>query len=108
MIEKKDDISVLICDDSALMRNLISRIVDETEGLKVVGKAVQIFCEEEIVANSLNCYISDSRDYSLLNFEQQSCTTMHGCLFIKKSSSPDKTAQNGGVFSSVPLSHSFA
>ena len=43
---------------------------------------IQIFCEEEIVANSLNCYISDSRDDSLLNFEQQSCTTMYGCLFI--------------------------
>ncbi|MCR5047058.1 MAG: chemotaxis response regulator protein-glutamate methylesterase [Treponema sp.] len=34
-----DDISVLICDDSALMRNLISRIIDGTEGMKVVGKA---------------------------------------------------------------------
>lgn len=34
-----DDISVLICDDSALMRNLIGRIIDETQGLKVVGKA---------------------------------------------------------------------
>ena len=34
-----DDISVLICDDSALMRNLIGRIVDETEGMKVVARA---------------------------------------------------------------------
>ncbi len=34
-----DDISVLICDDSALMRNLISRIIDGTEGMRVVGKA---------------------------------------------------------------------
>ena len=34
-----DDISVLICDDSALMRNLISRIIDGTEGMKVVAKA---------------------------------------------------------------------
>ena len=34
-----DDISVLICDDSALMRNLISRIVDGTEGMNVVAKA---------------------------------------------------------------------
>jgi len=34
-----DDISVLICDDSALMRNLISRIVDGTEGMSVVAKA---------------------------------------------------------------------
>ncbi|MCR4580701.1 MAG: chemotaxis-specific protein-glutamate methyltransferase CheB [Treponema sp.] len=34
-----DDISVMICDDSALMRNLISRIVDEVSGLTVCGKA---------------------------------------------------------------------
>ncbi len=35
-----DDIEVLVCDDSALMRNLISRIVDETEGFKVCGTAM--------------------------------------------------------------------
>jgi two-component system chemotaxis response regulator CheB len=35
-----DDIEVLVCDDSALMRNLISRIIDETEGLKVCGTAM--------------------------------------------------------------------
>ncbi|MCH5293310.1 MAG: chemotaxis response regulator protein-glutamate methylesterase [Treponema sp.] len=34
-----DTISVMICDDSALMRNLIGRIVDETGGLTVCGKA---------------------------------------------------------------------
>lgn len=34
-----DDISVLVTDDSALMRNLISRIIDGTEGMKVVGTA---------------------------------------------------------------------
>lgn len=34
-----DEISVLICDDSALMRNLIGRIIDGITGLKVVGKA---------------------------------------------------------------------
>lgn len=34
-----DDISVLICDDSALMRNLISRIIDGTEGMRVAAKA---------------------------------------------------------------------
>lgn len=33
-----DEISVLICDDSALMRNLIGRIIDETDGMKVAGK----------------------------------------------------------------------
>lgn len=34
-----DDISVLICDDSALMRNLIGRIVEDVDGFKIVGKA---------------------------------------------------------------------
>ena len=35
-----DDISVVICDDSALMRNLISRVIEGTEGLSVAGKAM--------------------------------------------------------------------
>lgn len=35
-----EDISVLICDDSALMRNLISRIIDGADGMKIVGKAM--------------------------------------------------------------------
>ena len=35
-----DDISVLVCDDSALMRNLISRIIENTPGLSVAGKAM--------------------------------------------------------------------
>ncbi len=35
-----DPISVLVVDDSALMRNLISRIVDSTPGLKAVDKAM--------------------------------------------------------------------
>jgi len=35
-----DDIRVAICDDSALMRNLIGRIIEENEGLTVAGKAV--------------------------------------------------------------------
>ena len=34
-----DKISVMICDDSALMRNLISRIISDCEGLEVVAKA---------------------------------------------------------------------
>lgn len=34
-----EDISVAICDDSALMRNLIGRIVEGTEGLSVCFKA---------------------------------------------------------------------
>ena len=35
-----DDLNVLVCDDSALMRNLISRIVDGTEGMKTIGTAM--------------------------------------------------------------------
>lgn len=34
-----ENISVVLCDDSALMRNLIGRIVDNTLGMKVIGKA---------------------------------------------------------------------
>ena len=34
-----DKISVLICDDSALMRNLIGRIIADYDGLEIVGKA---------------------------------------------------------------------
>ena len=34
-----DDISVMICDDSALMRNLIGRIIEGTTGMSVCGKA---------------------------------------------------------------------
>ncbi len=35
-----NDISVLICDDSALMRNLIGRIIENAEGLTLAGKAM--------------------------------------------------------------------
>lgn len=35
-----DDIEVLVCDDSALMRNLITRIIDGTEGMKVCATAM--------------------------------------------------------------------
>ena len=35
-----NDISVMICDDSALMRNLIGRIVEEADGLVLAGKAM--------------------------------------------------------------------
>ena len=37
---KYDVLNVQICDDSALMRNLVSRIINETPGMKVVGKAM--------------------------------------------------------------------
>lgn len=74
MIEKKDDISVLICDDSALMRNLISRIVDETEGLKVVGKAEN----GQALLDMLN---TTKPDVILLDIEMP---VMNGVEFLKK------------------------
>ncbi len=44
-----DDISVLICDDSALMRNLISRVIESTPGMSVAGKAMNgQFCIDKI------------------------------------------------------------
>ncbi len=33
-------VSVLVCDDSALMRNLLGRIIDGAEGLELAGKAM--------------------------------------------------------------------
>lgn len=39
-MDNMDNIEVLVCDDSALMRNLISRIVDGTEGMTVCGTAM--------------------------------------------------------------------
>lgn len=34
-----DPLSVVVCDDSALMRNLVSRIINDTPGMEVIGKA---------------------------------------------------------------------
>ena len=34
-----DPLSVMICDDSALMRNLVSRIIADAPGMEVIGKA---------------------------------------------------------------------
>lgn len=36
---KHDNLNVVVCDDSALMRNLISRIIDDIPGMNVVAKA---------------------------------------------------------------------
>ena len=44
-----DDIQVLVCDDSALMRNLISRMIDSIEGMHTVGTAMNgRFCLQKI------------------------------------------------------------
>lgn len=69
-----DDISVLICDDSALMRNLIGRIIDETTGLKVVGKA-------ENGQDLLNKLPELKPDVILLDIEMP---VMSGVEFLKR------------------------
>ncbi|MBB5218606.1 MAG: chemotaxis response regulator protein-glutamate methylesterase [Treponema sp.] len=44
-----DNIEVLVCDDSALMRNLISRIIDSTDGMTTIGTAMNgKFCLQKI------------------------------------------------------------
>ncbi len=69
-----EDISVLICDDSALMRNLIGRIIDGTEGMKVVGKAMngQFAVEKVPLLNP---------DVMVLDIEMP---VMNGIEFLKK------------------------
>lgn len=37
---EKETVSVMICDDSALMRNLVGRMIEKAEGLELVGKAM--------------------------------------------------------------------
>ena len=69
-----DDISVMICDDSALMRNLIGRIVDETTGLTVCGKA-------ENGQDLLDKLKTVKPDVILLDIEMP---VMTGLQFLKK------------------------
>ena len=55
-----DDIQVLVCDDSALMRNLISRIIDSTDGMKVVGTAMNgKFLLQKIPLLKPDCIVLD-------------------------------------------------
>ena len=69
-----DDISVMICDDSALMRNLIGRIVDETTGMTVCGKA-------ENGQDLINKLKTAKPDVILLDIEMP---VMTGLQFLKK------------------------
>ena len=69
-----DDISVLVCDDSALMRNLIGRIVDETTGLKVCGKAEN---GQDLLDKIPQC----NPDVILIDIEMP---VMNGVEFLKK------------------------
>mgnify|MGYP004450300767 CR=1 FL=1 len=55
-----EDIEVLVCDDSALMRNLITRIIDGTEGMKVCGTAMNgKFCLEKLEKSSPDIILLD-------------------------------------------------
>ena len=69
-----DDISVMVCDDSALMRNLIGRIVDETQGMTVCGKAENGLDLIEKLKNT-------KPDVVLLDIEMPK---MNGSEFLKK------------------------
>ena len=69
-----DDISVMICDDSALMRNLIGRIVDETTGMTVCGKA-------ENGQDLIDKLKTAKPDVILLDIEMPK---MNGVEFLKK------------------------
>ncbi|MCF0241625.1 MAG: chemotaxis-specific protein-glutamate methyltransferase CheB [Treponema sp.] len=69
-----EDISVAICDDSALMRNLIGRIIDGTEGLSICFKAEN----GQDLLDKLN---TQSPDVILLDIEMP---VMTGLQFLKE------------------------
>lgn len=69
-----DEISVLICDDSALMRNLIGRIIEDVDGFKLVGKA-------ENGQDLLDKIPEAKPDVILLDIEMP---VMSGVEFLKK------------------------
>ncbi|GAB1431405.1 chemotaxis response regulator protein-glutamate methylesterase [Spirochaetota bacterium] len=55
-----DPISVMVVDDSALMRNLISKIVDSTPGLKTVDKAMNgLFALQKIPRSNPDIIVLD-------------------------------------------------
>ena len=70
-----DTFSVAICDDSALMRNIVSRIINDAPGMKVVGKASNGRVLLEQLENGLN------PDVIVLDIEMP---VMSGVEFLKE------------------------
>lgn len=69
-----DNLEVVICDDSALMRNLISRMVDETPGMNVIAKATN-------GQNLLNVLETNNPDIIILDIEMP---VMTGVEFLRE------------------------
>lgn len=69
-----DNLNVVICDDSALMRNLISRIINEAPGMTVVAKASN-------GQNLLNILEDSKPDIIILDIEMP---IMTGIEFLKE------------------------
>ena len=71
---KHDNLNVVICDDSALMRNLVSRIIDDTPGMNVIAKASN-------GQNLLNILPDAKPDVIVLDIEMP---VMTGVEFLKE------------------------
>ncbi|MDE5897929.1 MAG: chemotaxis response regulator protein-glutamate methylesterase [Treponemataceae bacterium] len=69
-----DTLSVSICDDSALMRNLVSRIINDTPGMQVVNKAIN----GQMLLDSIPLY---KPDIIVLDIEMP---VMTGVEFLKE------------------------
>ena len=70
----KQAVNVIVCDDSALMRNLVGRIIDDAPGLELAGKAMN----GKFLLNKLSTL---KPDIILLDLEMPE---MNGIEFLKE------------------------
>jgi two-component system chemotaxis response regulator CheB len=96
-----DDIQVLVCDDSALMRNLISRIIEGTEGLKVAGTAMNgKFCLQKIPSLKPDIIVLDIEmpEMNGIQFleERKKTGNRHSCNYTFISSNQGCSRYNAG------------